>query len=86
MKFQKFSKTQACPTCKSTEIYRLKRVGLAMRVVCGVSNYRPHWCSNCDTFFFAPRRAKTVKIEGQYEATKQAQTDTNPPREAGLPH
>ena len=66
MKFQKFSKSQACPVCMSTEVYRLKRVGLATRLVSKISNYRPHWCSNCDTFFFAPKRSETPGVKGQY--------------------
>jgi len=49
MKFRKFSKTQMCPTCQSTEVYCLKRQGIANRLVCKFSDYRPLWCANCDT-------------------------------------
>jgi len=71
MKFHKFSKTQACPLCQSKDIYRLKRSGLVNRIVCTVSHYRPHWCSNCDSFFYAPKRPRTVRIEGSYGISRR---------------
>lgn len=86
MRFQKFSKTQRCPTCQSTEVYRVKRVGLAIRVVCSVSNYRPYWCSNCDSFFFAPRRARAVRIEEHYPITKPEEPASKQPEAGGLTH
>jgi len=72
MRFIKFSKTQACPLCHSKDVYRLKRQGLANRIVSKFSDYRPHWCSNCDEFFYAPKRPKTIRIEGTYGMSQQA--------------
>lgn len=86
MKFQKFSKTQICPRCKSTEIFRLKRVGIATRVLCKVSNYRPYWCSSCDEFFFAPRQSRPVRAGGHYPITKPDQASQNQPSAGGLTH
>lgn len=86
MKFQKFSKSHRCPTCKGTDAYRVKRVGLAMRLVCSVSNYRPHWCPNCDTFFLAPRQSRSVKVERRFDTSKPQQGGAKPSQAAGLPH
>jgi len=86
MKFQRFSKSQACPVCQSKEVYRLKRVGLTTRLVSKISNYRPHWCSNCDTFFFAPKRSETVRAKGQYGMTSQENVNPKQPQASGPPH
>ena len=86
MKFQKFSKSQACPVCQSTEVFRLKRVGLATRLVSKISNYRPHWCSNCDTFFFAPKRSEAPHSKGQYEMKSQEKANPKQPQAGGLSH
>ena len=84
MKFSKFSKTRACPICHSTEVYRLKRQGLANRLVCKFSDYRPHWCSACDTFFYAPKRPKTIRIEGAYGISHRAADQVKRPHADGL--
>jgi hypothetical protein len=86
MKFQKFSKSRACPVCQNTEVFRLKRVGFATRLVSKISNYRPHWCSNCDTFFFAPKRAETSNLKGQYGMTSQEKANPKQPHAGGPPH
>jgi hypothetical protein len=78
MKFRQFSKTQTCPSCHSKEVYRLKRSGIANRIVCKFSNYRPHWCSNCDAFFYAPKRPKTVRIEGTYGMASRGSVGKQP--------
>ena len=80
MKFQRFSRSQQCPRCHSKEIYRIKRIGFATRIVCKVSDYRPHWCSNCDTFFFALKRPKTG--QGEKPLTLSS---ANQPKVSGKP-
>lgn len=85
MKFQKFSKSRACPTCRSTEVYRMRRVGLTTRVVCKVSDYRPYWCSNCDTFFFALKRPKSAGMGEAYGMTNQPKVGGKPQVD-GLTH
>lgn len=86
MKFRKFSKTQACPACRSTDVYRLKRQGIANRLVCKFSDYRPHWCANCDTFFYAPKRPHAVRIEGAYGVARQTGARNAPPQAGNLSH
>ena len=86
MKFQKFSKSQACPVCKSTQVYRLKRVGHATRLVSKKSNYRQHRCSNCDTFFFAPKRSETPGVKGQYGMATHETAKPKRPEAGGLAH
>jgi len=88
MKFRHFSKTRSCPSCQSTDVYRLKRSGLANRIVCKFSNYRPHWCSNCDTFFYAPKSPKSVRIEGAYGVARHHGKvgDGKQPHAGGLAH
>jgi hypothetical protein len=86
MKFQRFSKTHTCPACQSSDIYRLKRSTVANRIVCKFSNYRPHWCSNCDAFFYALKHPKTVHIDGTYGVSHQSTQHGNHPRADGLTH
>jgi hypothetical protein len=84
MRFRKFSKTRSCPSCRCEEVYRLKRVGIANRIVCKFTEYRPHWCANCDTFFYAPKSPKTVRIEGTYGAVQQTKVVNKQPHAGGL--
>jgi hypothetical protein len=87
MKFRQFSKTRSCPSCHSTDVYRLKRAGFANRIVCKFSNYRPHWCSNCDTFFYAPKPPKSVRIEGAYGVARHGKVGGDKqPHAGGLAH
>lgn len=86
MKFKKFSKTRACPLCHSAEVYRLKRQGFANRVVCKFSDYRPYWCSTCDTFFYAPKGLKTIRIEEAYGISRQADEHGKRSHANGLSH
>jgi len=85
MKFQKFTKSRACPACRSTEVYRMKRAGFTTRLVCSVSDYRPYWCSNCDTFFFALKRTRAVPIDKPFGIPNQP-TVGGKPQTNGLTH
>jgi len=60
MMFQRISKSRACPVCKNAEVYRVKRMGLPVKVVCRIFDLRPHWCPECDTFFLGPRQQKST--------------------------
>jgi hypothetical protein len=87
MRFRKFSKTRSCPNCRSGEVYRLKRSGIANRIVCKFTEFRPHWCANCDTFFYAPKNPKTVRVEGAYGVARQTKvTGNKQPHAGGLAH
>ena len=61
MLFRHISKGRNCPQCKSDEVFRVKRTGMALKLVCNMTNLRPHWCSNCDTFFLAPRHVHVTE-------------------------
>ncbi|MGB7849000.1 MAG: hypothetical protein WBL63_25525 [Candidatus Acidiferrum sp.] len=58
MMFQRISRKRACPVCKNADVYRVKRAGLSIKVVCRILNLRPHWCPGCDTFFLGPKLSK----------------------------
>jgi len=72
MLFRHISKGRNCPQCKSTEVFRVKRTGVALKVLCNVTNLRPHWCSNCDTFFLAPRQERAVRVTQDMRAADKA--------------
>jgi len=63
MKFQRISKERTCPECRSTDVHRVKRTGLPVKVLCGILNLRPHRCSECDTLFLAPTHSKPPRIQ-----------------------
>jgi len=86
MRFRRFSKTRACPSCQSTEVFRLRRSGVATRIVSAFSKYRPYWCSNCDTFFYAPKRPKSIRIEEPYGIAGGDQASGKQPHAGGLAH
>ncbi len=86
MFFGYISKERTCPRCNSTEVYRVRRSGIAMRAVCNVFNVRPHWCAGCDNFFLAPKHGKGVRIEGQYGVSGSANSGTARPEVSQLPH
>ncbi len=62
MMFQRISKGRKCPVCNSADVYRVRRAGLSVKLVCKFLNLRPHWCPDCDTFFLGPRHTKDVRI------------------------
>ncbi|HTZ32649.1 MAG TPA: hypothetical protein VMH31_09340 [Methylomirabilota bacterium] len=62
MLFKHISKGRNCPECNSAEVFRVKRTGMALKLICNVTNLRPHWCSNCDTFFLAPRQERATRV------------------------
>jgi hypothetical protein len=77
MLFQRITKGHACPVCKSSGVYRVKRAGVPVKVVCKLLNLRPHWCPDCDTFFLGPRHSKDVRITESFRS--------NGPRHGGNP-
>jgi len=86
MQFGRISKERACPACHSAEVYRLKREGLTLRAVCLILNMRPHWCSNCDTFFLAPGRSKTVRTEEKHSLAGREPVSPGQPPVSSHPH
>lgn len=83
MKFRKFSKTRSCPSCQSKEVYRLKRAGVANQLVCKFSDYRPHWCANCDTFFYAPKGPSSERMEDAYGTARRSEVRNKQPQSGG---
>ncbi len=72
MMFRRITKERACPECRSMEIYRVRRVGFAVKAVCRILNVRPYWCEDCDAFFFAPGRSGTQTDPGsRYKVTNK---------------
>jgi len=86
MLFQRISRARNCPVCKNTEVLRMKRVGLPVKVVCRVLNLRPHWCPNCDTFFLGPRQLHSVQGEPSFELPGSKGNTPGHPHATGLPH
>ncbi len=86
MRFQRISKARTCPECKSKDVYRVKRTGLSLRMVCRIVNLRPYWCSACDTFFLAPKHSKSVRIQEQYGLPSRENKGANLPPADGLTH
>jgi len=87
MLFKHISKGRNCPQCKSGEVFRLKRTGIALKFVCNVTNLRPHWCSNCDTFFLAPRQPHAGRANEEYNfSNKQNAKRPSPPGREHLAH
>jgi hypothetical protein len=78
MLFKHISKGRNCPECQSSEVFRVKRTGMALKFVCNVTNLRPHWCANCDTFFLAPRRGKAVRVSEGVGIAGQKGSGTGP--------
>jgi hypothetical protein len=77
MLFRHISKGRNCPQCKSEEVFRVKRTGLALKLICNVTNLRPHWCSNCDTFFLAPRQERTVRVAEDLHRSERKPSGSN---------
>ena len=88
MLFKHISKGRDCPECKSRETFRVKRAGMALKFVCNLTNLRPHWCSNCDTFFLAPRqdRAARTPETGDLRVSDRKTTGANPAEHSHLAH
>jgi hypothetical protein len=85
MMFQRISRERACPVCKNTDVYRVKRAGLSVKVVCRIFNLRPHWCPACDTFFLGPKQSKSAGNRGSDGLASGERKDVGEPRAGGLP-
>jgi hypothetical protein len=87
MMFQRISRERACPVCKNADVYRVKRAGLSVKVVCRILNLRPHWCPNCDTFFLGPKQSKAGQTRGRggSEAVQGEKNATGQPDASSLP-
>ena len=83
MRFKHISKDRNCPQCGSTEVFRMRRTGIALKLVCNVTNLRPHWCSECDSFFLAPKQNKTPHITSQMDLNDRKNAA---PPQAGREH
>lgn len=86
MKFQRISKERACPVCKNVDVYRIKRTGLHVKVVCRLLNLRPHWCPDCDTFFLGPKVSGSRRTVGPYPLPGRTEKTANQPQAGSLPH
>jgi len=86
MLFKHISKGRNCPQCNSGEVFRMKRTGMALKFICNVANLRPHWCSNCDTFFLAPRREHVARMTEEKKLPDKAQTKITGPTQSGREH
>jgi hypothetical protein len=76
MFFKHISKGRYCPLCKSAEVFRVRRSGMALKFVCNVTNLRPHRCSHCDTFFLAPRHGKVEHVVNEFGITDRKAGET----------
>jgi hypothetical protein len=61
-----------------TQAYRIKREGVAERLVCSMLNLRPHYCPNCDMYFFGPRQTKRLHNEKNVPAPPNVQSNQHP--------
>ena len=86
MLFKHISKGRSCPQCKSGEVFRVKRTGMALKFVCNVTNLRPHWCSNCDTFFLAPRQERSERINEDFQLAGRKPSGPSPSGREPLAH
>lgn len=86
MMFGKFSKTRSCPVCRSSDVYRVRRSGVANRIVSEFSDYRPHWCSSCDTFFYAPKQPRSSRNEGTLGKGRSREFGEKRPQAGGASH
>jgi len=86
MLFRHISKSRNCPECQSAEVFRVKRTGVALKIVCNVMNVRPHWCASCDTFFLAPKQEKERRVNGEQFEVKTEVTPTGRAGHSRLAH
>jgi hypothetical protein len=86
MFFRQISKNRACPACHGSDVYRLKRVGLAVKAVCRLLDLRPHWCASCDTFFLAPKSSRSVAANAGMPLPGSGPGGPHQPQAGGLPH
>jgi hypothetical protein len=70
MLFKRVSKGRNCPQCKSADVFRLRRTGMALKLIGNVTNLRPYWCANCDTFFLAPRQGNRAQASKGFDLPK----------------
>ena len=86
MLFRHISKDRTCPQCHSAEVFRVRRTGMALKLVCNLANLRPHWCSTCDTFFLAPRKEHNARVGEDVALTERKASTTNPAEHGHLAH
>ena len=86
MLFRHISKGRYCPQCKSAEVFRVRRSGIALKFVCNVTNLRPHRCLNCDTFFLAPRHDRADQVADKFAITDRKPSETGRSGHGDLAH
>lgn len=86
MFFGYITRERTCPRCNGSEVYRVRRNGIALRAVCNVFNVRPHWCAECDNFFLAPKQDKAVRIGTRYRISGGAPSAGSGQQAGHLPH
>ena len=86
MRFRHISRKRICPECQSTEVFRVRRTGMALKLICNVTNLRPHWCPECDTFFLAPRQERGPQVVADLRATDQTAGGKTSAEQAHLAH
>lgn len=86
MRYGRISKDRTCPECKSEEVYRVRSASLAVRMVCKVASLRPRWCSNCDTFFLAPKHSRPIGMADPHGLANQKPSSSKQPHTGELPH
>jgi hypothetical protein len=59
---------------------------MALKLFCNVANLRPHWCSNCDTFFLAPRREHAARVSDDVNLQEHKAGNANPTEHGHLAH
>jgi hypothetical protein len=86
MKFKRITRERGCPECLGSDEYRVRREGLYVKAVSLILNVRPHYCPNCDIYFFAPRHSKSAQPKQTTESSRtpnRANTQLHP---RSLPH
>jgi hypothetical protein len=66
MLLRNISNGRVCSSCRSEDVYRVRRAGIAVKTVCRVLDVRPYWCANCDNFFLAPKRPRPPRGKDDY--------------------
>jgi hypothetical protein len=67
-------------------VFRLKRAGLPVKLICRLLNFRQHWCPECDTFFLGPKHAKYLGIEESFGTVRNQKAGAKQQHAGSLPH
>jgi hypothetical protein len=86
MVFTRVTRGRTCPVCKCPDVYRVKRTGLPVRMLCKVLNLRAHWCPECDTFFLGPKHAKYLRVGESIGQVRSQKPGGGQPHVSSLPH